>query len=269
MDLPRSRARASDLELLTTAGSTNTELVRAAGERMHGAVIATLDQTAGRGRLGRVWTAPPGACLAASVLLRPVAVDGTALPLERFGWFPLLAGACLAEAIAAVLGASAGAEGPVAVKWPNDVQVGGRKIAGLLAELVPGSGAVVVGSGVNLTLDEAQLPVPTATSLRIEGADGDAAPLADAVLEGYLARLIDWTARYADAGGDAERSGLRDLVLSRCSTIGRPVRVLRAGHDDLEATAVGIDADGRLLIAVEDGRVEALAAGDVTHLRPR
>lgn len=269
MDLPLARAHVSSLELLPSVGSTNTELVKAADERMHGAVVATLEQTAGRGRLGRVWTAPPGACLAASVLLRPVSSAGKALPLDRFGWFPLLAGACLAEAIADVLGASAGRDERIAVKWPNDVQVGGRKISGVLAELAAASGAVVVGSGVNLTLAEHQLPVPTATSLAIEGAGGDALELADRVLAGYLTRLLDWTARYAQVAGDAERSGVRAFVLEHCSTVGRPVRVVRAGRDDLEADAVDIDSDGRLVIRTADGPLEALAAGDVTHLRPR
>ncbi|MET0201424.1 MAG: biotin--[acetyl-CoA-carboxylase] ligase [Gaiellaceae bacterium] len=268
MDLPLARARASSLELLPSVGSTNTELVRVAGERMHGAVVATFDQRAGRGRLGRVWTAPPGACLAASVMLRPVSSAGTALPLDRFGWFPLLAGACLAEAIADVLGASAGRDQRVAVKWPNDVQVGRRKISGVLAELVAASGAVVVGTGVNLTLAVDQLPVPTATSLALEGADGDASALADRVLAGYLDLLLGWTARFTEAG-DAERSGLRDFVIERCSTPGLPVRIVRAGRDDVEATAIDLDHVGRLVVRLPDGSVEALAAGDVTHLRPR
>lgn len=268
MDLPLARARASSFELLPSVGSTNTELVRDAGERMHGAVVATFDQTAGRGRLGRIWTAPPGACLAASVLLRPVSSAGTALPLDRFGWFPLLAGACLAEAIADVLGASAGCDQRVAVKWPNDVQVGGRKISGVLAELMAPSGAVVVGAGVNLTLAEDQLPVPTATSLALEGADGDARALADRVLASSLELLLGWTARFAEAG-DAERSGLRAFVIERCSTPGLPVRIVRAGRDDVEATAIDLDHDGRLVVRLLDGSVEALAAGDVTHLRPR
>lgn len=265
MHLPRTQGRAPRLDVLPTTASTNTDLVQTADERMHGSVVATLDQTAGRGRLGRVWTAPPRRCLAASVLLRPVMADGAPLPLERFGWFPLLAGACLAETIVEVLDAP---DVDVAVKWPNDVQVRGRKISGVLAELVPSSGAVVIGTGVNLTLRSDELPVPTATSLVLEGASGGAADLADRLLAAYLERLLDWSGRFARSGGDADASGARDYVLRYCSTIGLDVRIVRSGLDDLHARAVGLDAAGRLEIRLPDGRMEALAAGDVTHLRP-
>lgn len=265
MHLPRTRDRAPSLDLLPTTASTNTDLVQAAHERTHGSVVATFDQTAGRGRLGRVWTAPPGRCLAASVLLRPVTADGAPLPIDRFGWFPLLAGACLAEAVEGVLGAP---EAEVRVKWPNDVQVRGLKVSGVLAELVPSSGAVVIGAGVNLTLRSDELPVPTATSLVLEGARGGAADLADLVLDGYLELLLDWSGRFARAEGDADASGARDHVLRYCSTIGLDVRIVRSGLDDLHARAVGLDADGRLEVRLPDGRMEALAAGDVTHLRP-
>jgi len=257
---PLASAVAARLDALDAVGSTNTELVRLAAEREHGAVVVTLDQTAGRGRLGRSWVAPAGRCLAASVLLRPD------LPIERFGWFPLLGGLCLAESIAALLGTTAGAQERVAVKWPNDVHVGGRKISGVLAELVPGG--VVLGTGVNLTLDAETLPTPTSTSLRLEGADGEAQQLADAVLADSLRRLLAATAALVEAGGDPERSGLLGRVRAVSSTPGRRVRIVRAGRADAEALAVDLDADGRLVVRHDDGSLESLAAADVTHLRP-
>lgn len=257
---PLASAVASHLDSLASVGSTNSELVGRAAGLAQGSVVVTLDQTAGRGRLDRAWVAPAGRCLAASVLLRP------GLPIERYGWFPLLAGLCLAEAIADLLGERVGSAERVAVKWPNDVEVGGRKISGVLAELVPDG--VVVGTGVNLTLEVGELPTVVATSLRLEGAAGEAAPLADSLLAGYLRRLLDASAALAEAGGDAARSGLIERVRAASSTPGRRVRIVRAGRADAQALAVDIDADGRLVVRYDDGSVEALSAGDVTHLRP-
>lgn len=257
---PLAGAVAAQLISLDAVGSTNTELVARAPGLEHGVVVVTLDQTAGRGRLDRTWVAPAGRCLAASVLLRP------GLPVGRYGWFPLLAGLCLAEAIAELLGEHAGSAERVAVKWPNDVQVGGRKVSGVLAELVPEG--VVVGTGVNLTLEAEELPTAVATSLRLEGVEGEAARLADVLLADYLGRLLDATAALAEAGGDAQRSGLLDRVRAVSSTPGRRVRIVRAGRADADALAVDIDTDGCLVVRHDDGSLESLAAGDVTHLRP-
>ncbi|MFT4122883.1 MAG: biotin--[acetyl-CoA-carboxylase] ligase [Microbacteriaceae bacterium] len=262
MHLPRSAAATERLVVVPSTGSTNADLVARAGAEPHFSVLVTADQRAGRGRMGRGWIAPPGRALAVSVLLRPD------YPLERSGWVPLVAGLAMVRAIAALL-----PERPVGLKWPNDPQVGGRKVAGVLAELVPGVG-VVVGVGVNLALGPEELPTPTATSLAVEGPPvvagvplaGDA--LADAVLLGYLTGLRALDDRLAAAAGDAERSGIRALVAEACTTIGRRVRVELPGGGVRRGRALGLDAAGRLEVATEpDGAPLVVAAGDVTHLR--
>ncbi|MGN6743861.1 MAG: biotin--[acetyl-CoA-carboxylase] ligase, partial [Amnibacterium sp.] len=128
MDLPRTAALAARLEVREEAGSTNADLAAAAGAAPADwpawSVLVTDTQTAGRGRLGRSWTAPPGTSLAISVLLRP------RIPADRYGWLSLLAGTAMAAALR-----DAGVA--AAVKWPNDVLIGGRKVCGLLAEALP------------------------------------------------------------------------------------------------------------------------------------
>lgn len=253
MDLPRSRAIAPDLEWRVSCPSTNTELVRRAGELPDLAVLATDDQTAGRGRLDRAWSTPAGASLAVSVLVR---VDPAA-DSQRLGWLPLLAGVAMTRAVRelGVAGAS--------LKWPNDVLVGRRKLSGLLAELTPAS--VVIGAGVNLAMTAEQRPVDTATSLLLEGVAADAA-LADRALAGYLGALFDLVAQWRAASSP---SALRALVEPYLATIGAAVRVDQPGLPPLRGTATGLDDDGRLLVqGAEPGSpVVAVSAGDVTHLR--
>lgn len=260
----RSRSVARRLLWRESSASTNAELVALAAdpEVPDLTVLATDDQSAGRGRLDRSWLAPPGSALAISVLLRPRLPGGEPMPLERFGWIPLAAGLAMGAALEAVapgLGAR--------LKWPNDVLVGGRKICGVLAELVPATGAVVVGAGVNTAMRRDQLPVPTATSLAVEGVRVPPG-LADDLLAGYVARLRALVAEYAAHGGDAEASGLRELAVAACSTTGREVRIeLPGGAEPLRGIATGIDESGRLEVRAR-GAVVAVAAGDVTHVRP-
>src|SRR5690554_6496201 len=117
MQLPLSQTHASRLEFLPECESTNTELMsRAADAWPHFSVVATASQTAGRGRLDRVWVAPPGQTLAVSVLLRPT------FSLEAYGWLPLVAGLAMARAVEQFVPAS------VTVKWPNDVLIDGLKV---------------------------------------------------------------------------------------------------------------------------------------------
>jgi len=133
------------------------------------------------------------------------------------------------------------------------VQVDGLKVAGLLGELVPGSG-VVMGVGLNLTMEADELPTPVSTSLTLLGADP--VELEDRALAAYLGELRGLYETLL-GGGD-----IRAQVERECSTIGRRVRVELPGGDNLYGTATGLDEGGRLLV---DGR--AVAAGDVTHLR--
>lgn len=243
MDLPRSRAFAPALEVFDEIGSTNAELAaRAAPDEF--TVLVTTNQTTGRGRLDRRWVAPADTSLAVSVLLpRP---DASGL-----GWVPLLAGLAMRRAVASLV------HGPVALKWPNDVQVRGRKISGILAELVPAG--VVVGAGLNLTMTAEQLPTPTATSLTLEGADPS--ELADRALAVYLRELRGLATLLS-----TDAPALRTAVADGCDTLGRRVRVELPGGAELHGTATELDELGRLVVLGPSGE-SVVAAGDITHLR--
>jgi BirA family biotin operon repressor/biotin-[acetyl-CoA-carboxylase] ligase len=263
MKLPLSAAAVDHLEILPEAGSTNDELVARAGSLVDFSVVVTGSQTAGRGRLGRVWVAPPGASLAISVLLRPVLPAGQPLELRHFGWLPLIAGIAMTRTVQALL-----PERGVGLKWPNDVQVDKLKISGLLAELLPTGDAVVMGAGLNLSLTREQLPTPVSTSLDLAGATLVGDELADAALSSYLTNLRELYTGFVRLGGDPVGSGVAEQLDELCTTIGQQVKVELPGAPDLIGTAVGIDGSGRLQVRGSlDGRVVAVAAGDVTHLR--
>lgn len=249
MDLPLSRATVSLLDWRGSTASTNADLLAAAAdpELPSWSVVATDDQTAGRGRLDRSWVAPAGTALAISVLVRG------ALAAPRASWIPLIAGLAMAEAIAA-----AGPAGRVGIKWPNDVLLDGRKVCGILVEGVPGTPDVVVGAGVNLTQRQEELPRLDATSLALAGVrDVDA----DRLLADYLTTLR----ALLDPGRDAE--GIRAAVIARCLTVGTSVRVERP-EGVLLGTARDLDEAGRLVVVDGAGSVHAVAAGDVVHVRP-
>ncbi|MFD2339578.1 biotin--[acetyl-CoA-carboxylase] ligase [Clavibacter tessellarius] len=258
MDLPLSRLAAPRLVALDTVGSTNDELTRrAAGDPSSwpdGSVVVTLDQTAGRGRRGRVWVAPPGRALAVSVLCAPA--DAALDP----GWLPLMAGLALVETLRGVVPAPAA----VTLKWPNDVQLDGRKVSGILGELVS-PGRYALGTGLNLTLEERELPTGTSTSLRLAGV---AEPDADAILAAFLAAFGARRAAWERAGGDARAAGLVEELARTCATIGRDVRVELPGGGELLGRATGVDDHGRLTVeSAGDPGGTSVAAGDVTHLR--
>lgn len=255
MHLPLSRAIAPHLHLLDEVGSTNAELVAraASGEAQDFTVVVTTNQTAGRGRLDRVWVAPPGRTIAVSVLL-----SLPDLPLEKVGWMPLLAGLAMTRAVASLVDPPR-----VSLKWPNDVQVDGLKVSGLLTELLVSPRAVVIGAGLNLTMTAEELPTPAATSLTLVGAD--ATDIVDRALAAYLGELRQLSDAYRGSGFDPE-AGLREQVVRVCSTIGQQVRVELPDGSALRGVAEGIDAVGRLLVR-DDSGAQPVAAGDVTHLR--
>jgi len=280
MDLPLSRAAVPRLEFLASTGSTNDDLrAVAAGPEAaawpHGSVIVTDDQTRGRGRLGRTWLAPTGKTLAVSVLLRPVLPGGAEFPADAYGWIPLIAGAAMTEAVRREVDAAASAMPDtdeddrsggvdVALKWPNDVLVSDYKVCGILSELLPESGAVIVGAGLNLTLDEHDLPTLTSTSLQLVTG---VPPHADRVLADYLGSFLGLMRAFAEHGADAASSGIADRVSGLCGTLGSEVRVELPGGRELLGTAERLDRDGRLVVRDGNGEPQAVAAGDVTHLR--
>ena len=165
MRLDHSSQIAGRLDFVLETGSTNTDLVAAAtanpSDYPDFSVLVAAHQTTGKGRNGRQWQAPAGTSIAISVLLRPQ----IAVSPNDFGWLPLLAGLAMTKAASELLPGS-----DVGLKWPNDVLVGDRKLSGVLTELLGDLSGVVVGAGINLTLTREQLPVPTATSLELEGA---------------------------------------------------------------------------------------------------
>ena len=268
MQLPLSAQAASRLEILASCGSTNSELVgRASGVDADSwpdfSAIVTDAQTAGRGRLGRVWVAPPGKTLAVSVLLSPRLPTGAPLAVDHFGWLPLIAGIAMTRAVAPLVPGHS-----VRLKWPNDVQIDGLKVSGILAELLPGGSAVVIGAGLNLTISAGELPTATSTSLTLNDAIAADALLADRALAGYLGELGRFYADFLRCGADPQSSAIAAQLSELCNTIGSRVRVLLPGGDELEGTAVGVDDSGRLTVRTStDGRLVSVAAGDVTHLR--
>jgi BirA family biotin operon repressor/biotin-[acetyl-CoA-carboxylase] ligase len=201
--------------------------------------------------LGRVWETPPRAALTLSVLLRPT-VSPAAWP-----WLPLLTGYAVAKALRA--------EGFAAdVKWPNDVLIRGRKVAGILVERVesPDGAAAVVGIGLNVSQTDAELPVQTATSLALESGT---APDRTHLLLTILATLHEAYDAWS-AGGDAGGARLRASYAAACSTVGEDVRVDLPTGEVLTGRATGIDADGRLEVQGAGGR-SVVGAGDVIHVR--
>src|SRR5215475_574813 len=242
----------NDVRIVASTGSTNTDVLRfAAAGAPEGLVLATESQTAGKGRQGRVWQTRPGTALTFSVLLRPDPV-----PQPARGWLPLLAGVAVVHALGQVSGLDA------RLKWPNDVLVGQRKLAGILAEQA--AGTVVVGIGVNLLGGERDLPVPSATSLERCGAAGSDRT---SLLAAILAELEHWYLRWRETG-DAEAAGLRKEYLSLSATIGQQVRVQLPGDRALTGLASGVDGAGQLLVEPAPGReAVAISAGDVIHVR--
>jgi len=269
--LPLSRAVSPELEWRESCSSTNSDLVGRAARLPDLAVLATADQTAGRGRLGRVWSAPAGSALAVSVFVRlghgvsqSVAADVSsgvsrqagvqASDSRRLGWLPLIAGVAMVRAVRGLGVVGAG------LKWPNDVLVDASKLSGILTELTPDG--IVIGAGLNLTMTRADLPVLTATSLTLLGVSmsqgtpasqgtpdspsllTDAA-LLDRALAGYLRELFALVQQWRAVATPAE---LRPIVEAELQTLGRAVRVDRPGLVALFGSAVGLDDDGRLLV---------------------
>ena len=243
-----------EVRVVPETASTNSELARLAREGAGpGLVLVAEHQTAGRGRLDRAWTSPPGAGLTFSVLVEPAGV-----PPEYWPWVPLLAGVAVAEGVRRVT------EVDASLKWPNDVLVGDRKLAGLLAERVeaPNASLAVVGVGLNVTLRAAELPTAEATSLALEkAATTDRTVVLREVLRVFDRLFREWLRE----GGDP-RAGLRESYLRRCSTLGRRVRVALPAGGGLVGEAVRVDDHGRLVVRTDAGE-QVVGAGDVVHVR--
>jgi BirA family biotin operon repressor/biotin-[acetyl-CoA-carboxylase] ligase len=243
-----------DVRIVERTGSTNADVaeqLRAGdGDRL---VLVAEEQTQGRGRLGRTWSAPPRSAVLLSVGLRPHT------PAETWPVLPLLAGVSAAQALAAV------GRVPAALKWPNDVLAAGRKLGGILAERVdhPGGSGVVIGIGINVSTRPAELPVPEATAVALAGGRSDREPLVVELLRTLARQIGAWTA----SGGDT--AGIIAAYRPLCATIGQQVAVDLPSGDRRIGQAIDVDATGRLVVDdAESHRRVAYSAGDVTHLRP-
>jgi BirA family transcriptional regulator, biotin operon repressor / biotin---[acetyl-CoA-carboxylase] ligase len=222
--------------------STNRYVMAEAGAGAGEGLVAVADeQRSGRGRLGRAWVAPPGASLLVSALLRPK------LATER--WHLVT----LAAAVAAVDAVHTCCDVDALVKWPNDMTVDGRKLAGILAEA--SAGALVVGMGLN-TEWEAFPPelAGTATACNVHSAR----PVDRAEL------LVEWLRAF-----DSRLDALDEIVpttRTRSATLRRRVRVELAGSV-LEGVAVDLTSEGFLVVRRDDGHETVVTAGDVVHVR--
>jgi BirA family biotin operon repressor/biotin-[acetyl-CoA-carboxylase] ligase len=244
------------VEVVQEALSTNALVAeRGRSGADEGLVVVAEHQTAGRGRLDRTWETPARSGLTFSALLRPTA------PTHAWPWLPLLAGYSVAKALRA-----AGFE--ASVKWPNDVLLAERKVAGILVERIDTADgpAAVVGIGLNVAMTAEELPVAQATSLAVAGG---VVPERTDLLVSLLATLWESYTAWQD-GGDLAGMRLAESYAAACATIGRRVRVELPSGAVLVGTATGIDPSGRLLVEHDvDGGVErtAVSAGDVVHVR--
>lgn len=229
-------------------GSTNTDLVAAAhGGAPEWTAFLTEHQTAGRGRMGRSYTAPPGSQLPLSVLIRPPYES-----ISRLGTMPLATGLALVDALSPDTG--------VRLKWPNDLVIEGRKLCGILAEAVSLSEkpAVVIGLGLNTSVRTEELPVPHATSLELENIPYERNELAVRILTALHHRLTQWQNNAPTLLSDYRKVS---------ATIGEEVRVILPGEVELLGTATGVGDDGLLDVRDTKGNQHRLAVGDVIHLR--
>lgn len=249
--------RFADIRFFDEIGSTNALLLAEARRSAPEGVVAVADsQTAGRGRLGRVWSAAPGTSLLVSVLLRP------RLPADRL---PLVTMAC---GLAAADGVEQAAGFRPGLKWPNDLVAasgGGpdRKLAGMLSEVVTGDApAVVVGIGFNVS--EGAYPPDLAGQATTCAAEAGRPVERGELLVAFLDALERRYATLSAPGGS-------EVILSDyrhdSATLGRSVRVELAGRA-IEGLADEIAGNGELIVVDDSGRQTAVNAGDVIHLRP-
>ncbi len=243
-----------DVRWLPSTGSTNRHLLEMArADAPEGTVVVADHQDSGRGRLGRVWVAPPGSSLLVSVLLRPE------LPLERLHLLTAIMALAAADACQAEAGVEAG------LKWPNDLVVGPRKLGGILAETHlegPRARAVVVGLGLNVNwgerMDDSELADEAVALDHLAGHEVDRVQLLVALLTNLEDRYRALAERSGQLGQAAE-------YRRRCTSVGRAVRVELA-DETVTGTVADVTDEGHLLLDV-GVCLRTVTAGDVVHLR--
>lgn len=250
LDVDDLRARLAGLRLghpliyFPAIGSTNTyavELARAG--TAEGTLVITDDQTAGRGRVGRVWKSLPGQQLALSLALHPT------FPPQFL---------IMASAVAVVLALEEVARTPAEIKWPNDVLISGRKVCGILIE--SGGDYAVLGIGLNvngaLSGDE---ELRTRATTVAEAAGG---PISRETLAAALLSHLDRLYQRLQTGGETARAEARSEWRKRLRTLGQTV-TLRQGADEVTGFAEDVNEDGALLLRLANGELRAITWGDV------
>ena len=239
-----------------STGSTNADLLRLADADPalpDGLVLLADRQTAGKGRQGRTWTSPPGSGLTFSVLLKPD------VPPLRASTLPLVVGLAVAQAVMRLV-----PNCRVGLKWPNDIQIDGRKLCGILCEMrAEGEHVrhIVAGIGINVNLSATDMPpeiAAIATSLSLAG--GHAFDRRE-VLDAILASLGHAYRRWLDEGFAALLPAIGACDVLR----GGQVSIDRGGV--FSGTADGIAPDGALLVRRDDGTVEPVYSGDAHLMR--
>jgi BirA family biotin operon repressor/biotin-[acetyl-CoA-carboxylase] ligase len=222
--------------------STN-DLARllAAGGLPEGATVVAGRQTRGRGRFGRAWISPPGG-LWCSLLLRPAADAG-------WGWLSLATAVAVAEAVERAAGARS------TIRWPNDVLIGGRKVAGVLIEVIPD--AVVIGVGINANVDPGAFPddlrAPVTSLVAAVGRPVALVALLETLLERCTSWYDAWSRRDpAVAAAWSDRDATRGTHVS-----------VRGPGAMVEGWAEGVDVDGALLLRLSGGEIQRVIAGDL------
>lgn len=238
LDVEKIRAEVpfTHLDYVASTGSTNADLLK--GPPSHFQVLLAGEQTAGRGRLGRSWQSPAGEqlILSLSVLVKDPA---------HLGLLPLMSGLAITDAIESST-----------LKWPNDVLLGGRKVAGILSEAqeIEGGYQAVVGIGINTSMTE--FPTDWATSLKAEDIAYEETELTISILRALHRRIAQWLVATPEAVTE-----LMDEYRRVSSSIGKTVRVETFG-ETVEGQVDTINDEGLLVVEGQE-----FSSGDVTHLR--
>ena len=242
---PKSRAVSHGFTYVDSVESTNTWLMDKTSVSAS-EVVLTLNQVGGRGRLNRRWVNQPGEGLALSVVVPPMLRENP--PKLASTWIPLLVGAAVVQTVQ-----SMGVQ-EASMKWPNDVLVGGRKIAGILCE-VRQDGFVVVGVGINVRFSAES---PDSRAISLDEVLKDAPSRLDDLVAGIIRQLFELV----------ERDSLqqRDAVTSVLGTIGRDVQVLGRDGSARTGRAEGLDSHGALLVRMNYGSTNVITSSDIEHL---
>ena len=284
--MPRTCVAADHVLFLDTVGSTNTyaaDLVRAGRlfgmDGMDGiagnlvwsgreiVVVAANEQTAGRGRLDHTWASVPGESFIVSLVVSvPVAIVRDS---SVNGWLQMIAGCEMREAIVgAVCDFGGTLDEDVLLKWPNDIFAGGKKLGGVLAEMVPipdcgDRVAIVIGVGLNLAVAQERLPIDKSTSLQLVARNlPDAMVLRDAIAVRWVQGL---RSRLADFEEDPHREAVRarEAMTPICWTLGKQCEAHFVDGTTLQGRAVALNDDASLTIEDQEGVLHRVSTADV------